>query len=177
MLDERLGLEGLAGQVINPVNEHLVQSLLVCGLPRLVCKLLQLLNLLAIELLEIGSWRCHRTRWWRGRRRGRLRRHPPHMGDDGVGEGRWKLKLVAGILDGEVDSGLHFVLMSTRVIFVRVINPFSENGFLSARVKESSQNAPQHDWRLRPPLCTQLRVQQDQDEQQDRRQDARRPDG
>ena len=99
VVNKGLVLEGLDGEAIHAGNKHLVESLLVHGLAHLMRQLFQLLDLLAVELFDIGG-----GRWGRGRRRC----WPPHVGSDGVGKGGGKLKLAAGILDGEVDSGLHF---------------------------------------------------------------------
>lgn len=120
MVDQRLGLESLARDAVDAVQEHLVKSLLVHCLARLSRQLLQLLHLLAVELLEVDGG---------GRRRGR-RRRAPKLGNHGICKGGGKLEVGAGVVESEVDGGLHFSRWGSRALGFSVAdkNPFSENG-------------------------------------------------
>ena len=98
VVDQRLGLEALARDSVDARQEHLVKSLLVGCLAGLSRQLLQLLHLLAVELLEVGG-----GGWRRRRRCG-----SPKLADHSICKGGGKLEVGAGVVKCEVDGRLHF---------------------------------------------------------------------
>ena len=80
--------------------------------------LLETLRLLAVQLLDVESG-GDRNRQWR-------RRWAPQVGDRLIAEGGGKVELLEGILEGEVDGGLHFG-RGALSLAVDLRNPFSEN--------------------------------------------------
>lgn len=98
VLEERQGLEELRWHAVDMGEEGLVQLALV----GVRLHLLEPLRLLAVELLDVGRGRG------RGCRRHGRRRWAPQARNDALGVVGGEVKLGAGILDGGVDSGLHF---------------------------------------------------------------------
>ena len=92
VLDKRLGLECLRSHTVDVGEEVLVEDLFLGDLARLASELLELLNLLAVQLLDI-------------RRDGR---EAPQVGDELIPESVREAELGEGILDGVVDGRLHF---------------------------------------------------------------------
>jgi len=92
VLDKRLGLERLHSHAVDVGEELLVDDLFLGHIARLASELLELLNLLAVQLLDI-------------RRDGR---ETPQVGDELIPESIREAELGECILDGVVDGGLHF---------------------------------------------------------------------
>lgn len=94
MLEEREGLEILGRHAVDVGKEGLVELALVV----IRQHLLQPLGLLAVELLDVEG----------GGDRNRRRHWAPQVGDRLIAQGGGKVELLEGILEGEVDSRLHF---------------------------------------------------------------------
>ena len=92
VLNKRLRLERLHSHAVDVGEELLVDDLFLGHIARLASELLELLNLLAVQLLDI-------------RRDGR---ETPQVGDELVAESVRETELGEGILDGVVDGRLHF---------------------------------------------------------------------
>lgn len=114
MLEEREGLEMLRRHTVHVGKEGLVELALVLVRHHL----LEALGLLAVELLDVEGG-CDRNRQWR-------RCWAPQVGDRLIAEGGGKVELLEGILEGEVDGGLHFGRGALGMA-VPLRNPFSEN--------------------------------------------------